>query len=162
MHETTLFYEETIVLKAVRRYWLRSLGVGYWLALLVVIASLGALLVQGTGGWVMVTLFSTTMLALCFAALFFLVHYRSSMGRFRRMDPPEARFVVDDETFAFSSSMGEAKLKWSVIRELWKFDDLWLILYAQGGFNVLPVDCVPSPMRDFIEARVTDAGGRVR
>ncbi|MBU1412480.1 YcxB family protein [Myxococcota bacterium] len=162
MYETTLIYEESVVSRAVRCYWRRSLGVGYWIALLMVVVSLGVLLVQGTQAWILVTLTATTVLAVGFAALFFIVHYRSSLGRFRRMVPPEAKFAVDDETFAFTSSMGEAKLKWSVIRELWKFDDLWLILYAQGGFNVLPVAGVLKPMREFIEDRVKASGGKIR
>jgi len=162
MHETTLIYDESLVRRAVRCYWRRSLGAGYWVALAMVVVSLGFLVTQETQTWILVTLTATTVLALGFAALSYIVHLRSSMGRFRRMDVPFAKLTVDDEIFAISSSMGEAKLKWNVIRELWKFDDLWLILYAQGGFNVLPVTCVPPPMREFIEARVTAAGGRVR
>jgi len=162
MHETTLTYDEALVRRGVRCYWRRSLGPAYFAALVVVVASLGALLALGGGSWVVPVLGGTLVLALGFAAMLYAVHLRAALGRFRRMDAPLARFVADDERFAFSSTVGDASLKWSVVKELWRFDDLWLLLYREGGFNVLPLACLPPPMRDFLVRRVEAAGGRVR
>lgn len=162
MHETTLIYTETLVKRAVLRYWRRTLGVGYAIALLMVIVSFGALVVLDTDLWILAALGGTIVLAVGFSIVVYAVHYSSSMGRFRRMDVPAARFIADEDTFAFVSPIGEAKLQWSIIREVWRYKDLWLILYAQGGFNVIPIAGVTQDMRDFIEQRVAAAGGKLR
>ncbi len=162
MHETTLTYNEVLVRRAVWCYWRRSLGPGYWVALAMVFSSFLVLQSQGTEAWIRIVLVAALAVALGFAALLFFVHYRASMGRFRRMDAPLARFIADDERFAFSSTVGAASLKWSVVKELWRFEDLWLLLYREGGFNVLPLACLPPPMRDFLVQRVEAVGGRVR
>jgi len=162
MYETTLIYDESIVRRAVWCYWRRSLGAGYWGALVLVLASFVVLQLQGPNDWVVIALAVTLAVALGFAALLYFVHHRASMARFRRLSPPSARFVADAETLAFSSSVGEVKLQWSVVKELWKFNDLWLILYDRSGFNVLPLSCMPDAMRDFVEERIRATGGRVR
>lgn len=163
MHEADLTYTKSLVQRGVRCYWMRSLGIRYWVALLVVAVSAVFLSrAPNVATWVLTTLTVSVAVALVFPALLYAAHNRSSMGRFRRMEEPTARFIAEADTFTVSSSIGKAELKWSVVTAIWKCPDLWVIVYERSGFSVLPIASVPQTMRDFIEERVRNAGGKVQ
>ncbi len=57
--------------------------------------------------------------------------------------------------------MGTTTFNWSVVKELWKFKDCWLILYSKAQFNTLPLADIPQEMRTFVELKIRSAGGKV-
>ena len=60
-----------------------------------------------------------------------------------------------------ASAIGTTTFNWSTIKEIWQFDDFWLLLFSRAQFATLPTACLPAEMRDFIAEKVRSAGGKV-
>jgi hypothetical protein len=160
-YRATLTYSEPLVARAVALYWRRSVSIGLVVAVLVTIAALLWFVTNGDRTWVVGLLGAVVALGVLFPALVYVVHYRNSMGRFREMAKPVAEFIVDDDAFTLTSDRGTTTLKWSAIREVWRYDLLWLLLFSRAQFVTVPLDGVSEQMRVFVLERIRASGGKV-
>jgi hypothetical protein len=160
-HETTLIYSETLLRQAVFAFWRRSVGVGFFVALLVAALGLGVLVAQGVASWLIAALAAVLALGIAFAAVVYVVHYRNSLRKFRQMDNPRATFCADESSFTMSSDIGTTTLQWSAVKELWQFPSVWLLLYSKSQFSTLPLACLPPETQAHIVQCVRAAGGKV-
>ena len=160
-HEATLIYSESLLRQAVFAFWRRSVGVGFFVALLVAALGLGVLVAQGQASWIVAALAALLMLGIAYATAVYLVHYRNSLRKFHEMDKPRATFRADESSFTMSSDIGTTTLEWSTVKELWQFPTVWLLLYSKAQFSTLPLACLSPETQDFILQRVQAAGGKV-
>ena len=160
-HEATLIYSESLLRQAVFAFWRRSVGVGFFIALLVAALGLGVLVAQGQASWIVAVLAALLVLGIAYATAVYLVHYRNSLRKFREMDKPRATFCADESSFTMSSDIGTTTLQWSVVKELWQFPTVWLLLYSKAQFSTLPLACLSPETQAFILQRVQAAGGKV-
>ncbi len=160
-YEATLIFTEPLVRKAVLAFWRRSVGVGFILALLVLALFLGFSLAQGDTSWVVGALGAVLFIGVAFAVATYFVHYRASLRKFRAMGSPQATFRADETSFTIISSIGTVTYDWSVVKELWRFPEVWLLLYSPAQFSTLPLACLPPPMQAFVLQHVQAAGGKV-
>jgi hypothetical protein len=160
-HEATLIYTEPLLRQAVFAFWRRSVGVGFAVALAVVALALGALVAQGEASWLVGVLGTVFVAGVAFPTGLYFVHYRNSMRKLREMGSPQATFCAEESSFTISSSIGTTKLQWSAVKELWRFSDVWLLLYSKAQFSTLPVACLSPEMQAFVLQRVRAAGGKV-
>ena len=160
-HETTLIYSEALLRQAVFAFWRRSIGVGFFVALLVAALGLGVLVAQGMASWIVGTLAAVLVLGIAFATVVYVVHYRNSLRKFHQMDKPQATFRADESSFTISSDIGPITLQWSAVKELWQFPSVWLLLYSKTEFSTLPLACLPAETQAFVRERVREAGGKV-
>jgi hypothetical protein len=160
-YRATLTYTEALVARAVTLYWRRSIGIGLVIAVLVTIAALLWLITNGDRTWVVGLLRAVVALGILFPAIVYVVHYRNSMDKFREMANPIAEFIADDDEFTLSSDRGTTTLKWSAIREVWRYDFLWLLLFSRAQFVTVPLDGVSEKMRRYVLARIRASGGKV-
>jgi hypothetical protein len=126
----TLRYDRRLVLDAVFTFWRQRVGVGFFVALVALGASVAFFLIRGDRGWFVGAAGTVFVLAIVFAAALFLSHYRGSLSRLRRMNPPEAALVLSDEGFTLSSSAGSSTLRWSAITEMWERPEFWLLFLS--------------------------------
>jgi hypothetical protein len=70
---------------------------------------------------------------------------------------------VDPDTITFQTSRENSTVKWSSIRELWKFPDVLLLFTddKRPTYSILPVEALSDDLRRFIQDRVRDHGGDV-
>ncbi|MDR2244024.1 MAG: YcxB family protein [Burkholderiales bacterium] len=160
-HKTTLIFSEQIIRQAAFGFLRRSLGVGFTVALVVVALSFGLLVVQGTSTWHVGMLGSILFMGIVSAVALYFVHYRSSLRRFREMGDPQATFHVDESTFTITSAIGSGSFQWLVVKELWRFSDVWLLMYSKAQFSILPLRCLSPEMQTFIVQRIQSAGGKI-
>ncbi|MDR0251361.1 MAG: YcxB family protein [Burkholderiales bacterium] len=160
LHETTLIYSEQILRQAVFGFLRRSLGIGFIVALVVVALSFGLLVVQGTNTWHVGVLGSILLIGIVSAVALYFTHYRASLRKFREIGS-QATFSVAESTFTITSAIGTTTLQWSVVKELWQFSGVWLLLYSKAQFNILPLHCLPHEMQALIVQRVQSAGGKI-
>jgi hypothetical protein len=160
-HEVTLIYSESLLRQAVFAFWRRSVGVGFFVALLVAALGLGVLVAQGQASWIVAALAALLVLGIAYATAVYLVHYRNSLRKFREMDKPRATFRADESSFTMSSDIATTTLQWSVVKELWQFPTVWLLLYSKAQFSTLPLACLSPETQAFILQRVQAAGGKV-
>lgn len=160
-HETTLVYTEPLVRSAVFAFWRRTIGPGFSVALVVLAASLASLVFTGQSDWFVGATGAALGFGILMAVSVSVVHYRSSISRFRKLGSREVTFRADESTFSFESAMGTTTFQWSIIRELWQFPKFWLVLYTKAQFNTVPLACMSREMQDFVRGRIQAAGGKV-
>jgi hypothetical protein len=160
-HEATLIYSTTLLRQAVFAFWRRSVGVGFFVALLVAALGLVVLVALGQASWLIAALASVLALGIVFAIVVYIVHYRRSLRKFRQMDNPQATFRAEESSFTMSSDIGTTTLQWSAVKELWQFPNVWLLLYSKAQFTTLPLACLPPETQAYIVQCIRVAGGKV-
>jgi hypothetical protein len=153
VHVVTLRYSERLVRSAVRAFALRSFAQGYVTWLLA--ACLGAMLLtlqlhDGFGGW-WIGFFEGLLLVVVLLPLGgFIAHRRHSMDILRRMGSPVATLAYDERDLTMRSGLGATTLPWSSVREVWRFDEFWLLLLSRGQFVTLPLGDLDEQTRSWI------------
>ena len=86
-HSTTLTCDESLIREAVFRFWRRTVGWRFPIALAVVAVSLGTLLLGGDRSWFVGVEASVLVLVIGFVVALYAVHYRNAMAKFRGLSP---------------------------------------------------------------------------
>ncbi len=160
-HIVTLEYTETLLREAVFAFWKRTVGVGFFVALALVLGSLAFLVWRGDRSCVVGALGAIAVLGLGFAFVLYWAHLRNTMAKFRGIGAPVATLTLDDERFGVSSGLGTASMPWSSVIEVWRFPTFWLLMLSKAQFVTIPLGTVSSEMQAFIISRVCAAGGKV-
>jgi hypothetical protein len=160
-HEATLIYSTTLLRQAVFAFWRRSVGVGFFVALLIAALGLVVLVALGQASWLIGGLAAVLVLGIAFATVVYVVHYRNSLRKFRQMDNPQATFRAEESSFTMSSDIGTTTLQWSTVKELWQFPSVWLLLYSKSQFTTLPLACLPPETQAYIVQCIRAAGGKI-
>ena len=160
-HEATLIYSTTLLRQAVFAFWRRSVGIGFFVALLIAALGLVVLVALGQSSWIIGGLGAVLALGTAFAIVVYVVHYRRSLQKFRQMDNPRSTFRAEESSFTMSSDIGTTTLQWSAVKELWQFPNVWLLLYSKSQFTTLPLACLPPETQAYIVQCVRAAGGKV-
>ena len=84
-HEATLIYSKALLRQAVFAFWRRSVGVGFFVALLVAAIGLVVLVALGQASWIIGGLAAVLSVGIGFAVVIYVVHYRRSLHKFRQM-----------------------------------------------------------------------------
>lgn len=160
MQPIVLTYNEPLIRSVVWSFWRRTVGWGFLTALVFVGVAIATLCISGDRGWLLGVFVSTFILGLSFVLALFVVHYRSSLARFRRMKEPKATLELFDDKFRVTSDVGSSEIVWGAVTDLWKFKDYWLLFLSKAQFITLPLDALTSENRHFIESQVTKNRGR--
>ena len=160
-YHATLVFTEPLVRQAAQAFGRRTVGIGFPFALAVMAAWLAALLWQGVTTWLVGALAMVLGFSVVILVLIYVVHYRNALRKFLEMCPRPASVQAEDATFTITSGLGSVTVGWSSIREVWRFDQFWLLLFSKGQFSTLPLACVPAEMQTFIQQRVQATGGKI-
>lgn len=160
-HEATLIYSTALLRQAVFAFWRRSVGVGFFVALFIAAIGLVVLVALGQSSWIIGGLATVLVVGVAFAIVIYVVHYRRSLQKFRQMDKPQALFRAEASSFTMSSDIGTTTLQWSAVKELWQFQNVWLLLYSKAQFTTLPLACLSPETQVYIVQCIRDAGGKV-
>ena len=114
-HEATLIYSTALLRQAVFAFWRRSVGVGFFVALLIATIGLVVLVALGQASWIIGALATVLAVGIGFAAAVYIVHYRNSLRKFRQMDTPRSTFRADESSFTMSSDIGTTTLLYALI-----------------------------------------------
>lgn len=160
-HTATLKYDPSLIREAAVCFWRRTVDYKFFLAFLVVAASLVVLLLQGDRSWVIGVLASVLALGAGFSAAIFFVHYHNAMRKYRGLESGQVVITASETTLSLSSSLGTASLPWSAVTEVWRSERVWLLLFSKAQFSTLPVSSMSPELQSFIIERVKAAGGKV-
>jgi YcxB-like protein len=160
-HDATLIYSKALLHQAVFAFWRRSVGIGFFVALLIAALGLIVLMALGQSSWIIGGLAAVLLVGVAFAMVVYVVHYRRSLHKFSQMDNPEAKFHAEESSFTMSSDIGTTTLQWSSVKELWQFPNVWLLLYSKAQFTTLPLACLSAETQAYIVQRVRESGGKV-
>ena len=160
-YRATLEFDKDLARQAVLAFWRRSLGVVAMIAPLVFIAMLIQDFLSGDRSWYLGSLALGTVIVVGLPIVVYLAHYQNSMAKLREMGNPVASFIADDDSFTLTSKIGTSAFKWNTIKEVWKFEGFWLLLFSRAHFATIPLKDVSEDMRAFVSERVTAGGGKV-
>lgn len=161
-HQATLRFSESLLRQAVLAFWRRSVGIGFFLIVAIVVICLAALLYSGDRSWVVGVLAMGSTIGVAFPAAVYLVHLRNSLQKLRDMGAPQATFLAEESSFTLTSGIGSSTLAWSTIAEVWRFPTFWLLLFSKAQFVTVPLVDLPLEMQDFVLQRVAASGGKIR
>lgn len=159
--ETTLIYNEKLIRHAVWSYWKRTVVGLYVLVILAMTAGFFVLLLQGDRSWLVGLIGTTLSISYLILVSIYVVHFKNSIAKFRDMGNPSATFRAEEQSFTIESGIGTSTLKWSAVKEIWQFQDVWLLLFSKSQFSTLPLANVPPEMQAFILEKIKLAGGKI-
>jgi hypothetical protein len=160
-YRATLEYSEPMLRRAAFAYWRRFVGSAYGVGVFVVAGCLAALLRNGDRSWVVGVLGTCVAFAVGFSAAVFVVHWRRSIGRLRRLCTRTASLLATDMELCLSSELGTNALPWSAVTQIWRYSEFWLLVLSHRQVVTLPLASLSAQARSFIAERVRAAGGRV-
>ena len=153
-----LRYTEPVLRRAVRVFVSRRvLRRGWlWVAAGLLLTSLVLDWLTGpsfAAGWALASLvFLVALVAAVWRA-----HYTNTVGRYRAMDPPTARFTFDAAAMTVASSLGESTLPWSSFTAVWDIDGAWMLFLAPNQFMTLPTTDLCAEAQAFLRTRLPQA-----
>jgi hypothetical protein len=150
----TLHYTEELVRSAVLSFWKRS--VGWKLIASVVACGAGFTFLFATGdrSWRVGALGVFVALAALLVAMAYVVHLRQSLKKLRALGSPIATFAAEEACFTLTSDVGSSTFKWSVVHDVWQFEQYWLLLFSRAQFVTLPLADLPGEMRAYVLEKV--------
>ncbi|MGE0356260.1 MAG: YcxB family protein [Burkholderiales bacterium] len=157
----TVRYTKDHCLATAWRYWQKRLGVRYALELAI---GTGLLLLatQGPYRWLEIALMVAVGAFAVLGAAIFFIHWLRALQGLAALDPPESHWTLTEDLVAQKSSLGESAIAWQALREVWRFDDLWLLVWGRDLYSTIPLAQLPPAARRLIERRVRESGGRLR
>jgi len=143
---------------AALRYVQRGHGLG--VTLMAVVAGVGGVaLVMGFRQWYVIT----GIVLACVGLLAWVSYYLKSDKPFKSMPDPKVKVWIADDSIEFASSEQSSRIKWSRIKKVWKFPDVWLFFsYSESTFSLIPVEALSDETKALIEKQVIANGGRIR
>ncbi|QDU40456.1 hypothetical protein Mal4_48130 [Maioricimonas rarisocia] len=140
------------------RYIQRQVGLPL-LAVLLLVVGCTVAITAGYRDWYVVT----GLVAGGLVLLAWVNVYLRSDAAFRSMPDPAVTVRLDEETITFETSEHTSVMKWSRIRQVWRFPDVWLFFsYGGGAYTLIPTEMLTDGAKELIERRVTGQGGTVR
>lgn len=153
MPTINLHYSESLVRRAIQAFWWRTVGPLYLLVLTFLSLYFGFTIWRGDRSWRVGVIGSVLILAIVFSIALYVVHYRGTMARFRRMKVPEGVARLGDDRLHLSSDAGDLEMPWTGIIEVWRFPDFWLLFMSKAQFFTLPTADLDAEAQEFILAK---------
>ncbi len=161
MRTGKLSYSDSLVRRAARARWWKSIGPSYPLALFVGTIFVGYAISTGDHSWYVGMLGGLIVLGIAVMIASYVVMLRRSLAALRRMGRPESTLEVSDDRFRIKTDTIATELVWSLIQKIWCFDSYWLVFYSRSESMILPVEDLPEDIKDFFKEKVREHGGKV-
>jgi hypothetical protein len=96
-------------------------------------------------------------LVACFPAIFSAVvwraHSANAFGRYNRMTDRSAEITIDPEGFGITSNLGDGRLNWPNVTEIWERPLSFMLFSGASAFNILPRQTMPQQVQAFLSAK---------
>ena len=155
MHTTTIRYDRALVRRALNRFFARTLGKPFFAVFsLLCVYFIYAL---ASGAWTQISTYIAIAMGVMSAVLgiVYALRLRASEGFFDKSNEPTVEFEFSDDTVTMTSDLGSSEIKWEVFEDVMKFSDVWLLIYARGGYITLPLEQLSSECQAFIDQKLT-------
>ncbi len=154
-------YGDRTINSAAKHFWIKSQRLNLVIGPVVLLLAWGLWFVSGGKSWLTATLIVLCLVLIIISIAVYFVYRHRSLRIFREMESPQATWKFTDDSLSVESDIGRSEFKWQIIKKLWRFDDVWLLFYANQTYSTLPVADVPEEVKQFIVERVRSQGGKV-
>ena len=161
MESVTLKYSEPFIKKAVRSYCWKTIGPIFPIVSLLLAVFVIYRAISGDRSWFVGVLGAIVVIAIAVMAASYFVHLSRYLSRLRRMKSPEATLELREEKFKVISDVGSSEIHWSLIKQIWRFEQAWLLLFSGSEFMTLPTDGLSERLKAFITERAKAYGAKI-
>lgn len=160
-YKLQLNYSEALIQQAVIRFWFRSVGARFFVAIIFLVSLFIFMLYASQSSWLVGALGAFLFLAVLFVVLVYVVHYKRSINKFKAMNPKSASLEVSESEFSLSSSLGTVSLTWQAISDVWVYENMWLIFFSKYQFSTIPLSGISEEEQAYFLAQIKLAGGKI-
>ena len=153
-HEITADFTPETVRAVARRFVLRSLGAGYFIALAIMVLALFLLAYQRVTDWTTGAIGAVLGMGILVPAILWWKTERSGLDRLRRMSAPQVKFVFDDRGVTADSELGAATVGWKSIEKIWEFPEAWLLFVGKQQYVTVPLPALTEELKKAIKTEV--------
>ena len=157
----TVRYTKDDCLAGAWRYWQRRLGFRYALELSIG-SGLLVLATQGPYRWLEIALMVAVGVFAVLGAAIFFIHWLRALDGLKVLDPPQSTWTLTEESIAQKSSLGESAIAWHSLLGVWRFPDLWILVWGRDVYSAIPTAQLPRDARAMIERRAKETGAVVK
>ena len=161
METIKLEYSKPLIMRAIKAYWWRQVGPLFLMATIFMAGFLIYRVVQGDRSWLIGLIGTVVFMAVTIMVASYLVHLKRSLSKLELMGKPEATLELEDDRFRVSSGSGSSEIEWSLIKQVWCFDEVWLLFFSAGEFMTLPIKNVSAESKELIISKLKMVGAKV-
>lgn len=154
--EVSVHYTSNIINTALRRFFVRSIGLRGYLAFALIWGGVAFLYLFGVRSWYVTSFGTIAVMATVILPLIYFLYKKRSIDNFRRFSLNEVVFRFHDEEIEIHSSIGESHIKWQMIQKVWCFPEVWLMFLSKQQYLILPFDALKEELRDFILKKIQE------
>jgi hypothetical protein len=157
-YEITAEFTPATVKTVARRFILRLLGLGYFVALLAMAVAFAYLVVHRVNEWTTGACAAILLFGIFTPSTIWWVTRSAGLSRLRRMSTPSVKFVFDEKGITADSELGTATVGWKSIEKIWEFPEAWLLFVGKQQYVTVPLPALTEELKQMIKAEV----GRIR
>ena len=158
-YEITAEFTPTTVKTVARRFVLRLLGTGYFVAVVVIAIALLYLAMRRENYWPTGAIGAVFVFSILFPVVLWWKTERSGLSRLRRMSSPTVKFLFDDKGITVDSELGEATVGWISIEKIWEFPEAWLLFVGKQQYVTVPIAPLSEELKRYIKEKVGNTLG---
>jgi hypothetical protein len=145
----------TLVKKSARGFVWRQLGVGYLIAVGILLLCLLCLIAIRDYGWLTGALGVIVGLCLIFPISMWRNLESERLSRLGQMEKPLVHFVFDEKGLSADSDLGSSSLTWKTVTGVWEFPELWFLFMGKQHL-IVPAAALSEELKQFIRAKVAE------
>lgn len=161
METIKLEFSKPLIKSAIRSYWWRQVGPLFLLVTVFMAGYLIYLVLQGDRSWLVGLAGAVVCMAVTIMLALYVVHLKRCLSKLGMMDKPEATLQLEENRFRVSSSAGSSEIDWSLIVQVWCFDEVWLLFFSAGEFMTLPTKHIGPESKVYILSKFSEVGAKV-
>lgn len=161
MEAIKLEYSESLIKRTIKSYWWRQIGPVFLSVTVLMTVLLIYLLVKGDRSWLVGLIGTVISMAVSVMTASYFVHLKRSLTKLRSMGKPEGILELEDARIRITSDMGSSYVQWSLIKQLWRFDEAWLIFFSAGEFMTLPIKNISTENKEFMLSKLQQVGAKI-
>lgn len=161
-HSFQVTITESHLRMATRRFLMRHLGLPGLAFLIFSLALFVYMLLSSQTDWLFGLVGGSLLLYILTPLVTYFVEFRNAKLTMEKLGDGVVDYAVDDKSLRQSHSVSTTEIRADAIRAIWKFPEVWLLLFrGQRGYLVLPVTQLSHETQAALQRMVLSAGGRV-
>jgi hypothetical protein len=149
----TAEYSSELIKAVSRRFVLRFLGVGYFVAVAILIVFVVYLTLNQVNDWITGALSVVLAFGIIVPSALWWKTERTGLARLKQMDKPIVKFEFSDKGITVDSELGKATVGWKSVEKIWEFPNAWLLFVGKQQYNTIPTSALSDDLKNFIRAQ---------
>lgn len=161
METIRLEYSKPLIKKAILFYWWRHVGLVFILATIAMAGFFIYRVLNGDRTWLVGLVGAVIFIAVSVMMVSYFVHLTRSLEKLRAMGQPEAVLELESSKFRISSGAASSEIEWSLINQVWRFDEVWLLFFSGGEFMTLPTSNISKENIELILSKLEQVDAKI-